>query len=477
MHNSNSQTYSINQLNNSLTQILSDKNIFDNIYKSMYNISAIIDAIIYHADNDGNNNWAKYITNENDNSILSKDEQIKLENALKPHILSIKTYFNKNLQTGGDLSELSKISKMSPDFIKSKINSASSAIPDISIDDVFNKLIDKVKYTDTLVNNYASKYGILRLEKEHDYKPDVQVIPELVIDTISEALFVASEGLILPPISQEFLRKVKIPFRTIITTCYLMLDIVRLSVGTLGLDSSRKMLSIVVSLIDLLRGDWKKAAFSFIGYYGRSPMLFGEFGKVFISLFGTLSPEIKESIIYGTLDTTKSLIVGILLSIFQVAAPEQIRLPIIGALEQIAKLKAKIDGTLIEQNMSARPDYFAPTFEDLTNIQAVISDQTIVCSKEFQNSMKTLTSNSIIKLILEILRIPISDEMIIRKCGKDTDLTYTQKIAEEAIKREEKQEEKQEKQEEKQGEKEENIMSGGSYIAFSPYKKRKLRTR
>jgi hypothetical protein len=90
--------------------------------------------------------------------------------------------------------------------------------------------------------------------------------------------------------------------------------------------------------------------------------------------------------------------------------------------------------------------------------------------------MKTLTSNSIIKLILEILRIPISDEMIIRKCGNDSDLTYTQKIAQEAIKREEKQEEQGEKQEEKQGNKE-NIMSGGSYITFSTYKKRKLRTR
>jgi hypothetical protein len=50
-----------------------------------------------------------------------------------------------------------------------------------------------------------------------------------------------------------------------------------------------------------------------------------------------LDPQIQESIIYGTLDSAKSFIIGFLLAIFQVSAPEDIRIPLIGSLEKIAK--------------------------------------------------------------------------------------------------------------------------------------------
>jgi hypothetical protein len=149
------------------------------------------------------------------------------------------------------------------------------------------------------------------------------------------------------------------------------------------------------------------------------PMLVGQLVKVVITVFRMLAPQIQESIIFGSLDAIKSLIVGLLLSIFQVTAPEQVRLPLIGVLEKIAQHKAKMDGVLEEVGLSARPDYLAPTWNDLNNIQAVMSDKAYICSCDFQELVKAVDNAAIIRIVLQILRIPVNQDMIEYQCGKE----------------------------------------------------------
>jgi hypothetical protein len=290
------------------------------------------------------------------------------------------------------------------------------------VDDIYTKIIDRIGNVNTTVNNYASKYGVLKLEKEHDLEPDIRVVPEPAALAISESLFGLSTaaGFPIPPnLTLEVLSKIKVPFRTIIFIIYLTLDVARIAMGIVGPSIGRKILSILVALLELLKGDWKKAILSLIGYYGMMPMLIGQLLKVVFTLFGMLAPQIQESIIFGSLDAVKSLIVGLLLSIFQITAPEQVRLPLISVLEKIAQHKAQMDGTLQDIGLSARPDYLSPTWNDLNNIQAVMSDKAYICSCEFEELVKAVNNAAIIRIVLQILRIPVNKEMIEYQCGNE----------------------------------------------------------
>jgi chemotaxis protein histidine kinase CheA len=169
-----------------------------------------------------------------------------------------------------------------------------------------------------------------------------------------------------------------------------------------------------------------------MGYYGTSPLLMGQMVKVYLSLFQTLSPTVQDSILYGALDTTKSFIIGALLAIFKITAPESVRLPLIGMLEKIAKKKAEIDGTLVDAGLSARSDSFSPTFEDFNNIQALMDDPEFICSSEFETLIEQVNNTSIINMILQILRIPVTKEFREYRCGTKPSKPFLTLIVEKA---------------------------------------------
>lgn len=438
------QRYTFEKLQELTNEALVNKDMPKHLYKSVNSLSKVFDAIIQTE----GVNWAAQVVDDEGKPLLTPQEQKQFQSAFQPYIQSILSFFDsdhkqEHVQEGGKFNP-AKASGLTPNFLEKKEETVTGTTQEqsgIGIDDVYEKMLNKIQGVDDTVNNYASKYGILRLEKEHDLEGDVQIIPEPAVMGISDALFTVSEGVILPTVTQDVLSKVKIPFRVIVTFIYLTLDIVRLSVGVLNMTYLRKIMSIVVSLVELLRGEWKKAILSFIGYYGMTPMLFGELAKIFITMFQMLAPQLQEDILLGVLDTTKSFIIGVLLSVFQVTAPEQVRLPVIGALERIAQMKAKIDGDLVEAGMSARPNYLTPTFADLNNIQAVFSDEAFVCSTEFQNAISDIKQVTLLRIILELMRIPVTEKFFEMKCGVKPK-TFTERIADEAIERKEKEEPK-----------------------------------
>jgi hypothetical protein len=447
------QRYTFEKLHNLTNNALMDKNMPMHLYKSINSISKVLDAIIQTKGKD----WVLHVIDDDGEPLLSEDDKNKFQRIMNPYIDSILYFFDSNHfqnideintnQEGGQI-DISKLSGLSNTFLnnkekeitgnKSKNSTEKDENNEIDgIDEIYEQLLNRVKNVDSTVNSYASKYGILRLEKEHDINGDLQIFPEAVIAGIADALFATSEGVILPEVTQGVLQNVKIPFRIIVVGIYLFLDIIRISAGVLNINLLRKSMSIIVSLIELLRGQWKKSLLTFMGYYGMTPMLFGQIIKVFITMFQMLAPQLQEDILLGVLDTTKSFIIGVLLSIFQITAPEQVRLPVIGALERIAQMKAKLDGKLIDAGMSARPGYLSPTFEDLNNIQAIISDETIICSSEFQEALQPLKKVALLKIILELMRIPTTEEFYRLKCGETTPKSLIQGLTEEAIKRDE----------------------------------------
>jgi hypothetical protein len=313
------------------------------LYESTNGIAQVISAI----QNTKGDGWAAQVLDKDGQPLLTPQEQQQFTEAFKPYVQNIVSFLGDR-KTGGqaaqaekveshvyDVPDVESLTQMSKDNINSKMESIGSSgestdDPEkmIGIDNIYAKVIHQIGMVNSVVNNYASKYGILHMEKKYDIEPDIRMIPEVLAQAISKGL--TSVSGIPPQTSMEVMNKFKLPFRLIVFVIYLFLDTARITASVSGSDSNRKILSVMVALLDLLKGNWKKAILTFMGYYGTTPLLMGQMAKVYLSLFQTLSPTVQDSILYGALDTTKSFIIGTLLAIFNVTAPEGVRLPLIG---------------------------------------------------------------------------------------------------------------------------------------------------
>ena len=438
---SGAQRYNFEELREQIDNELLNKQMPEHLYKSADGIMRVINTIVTTK----GQGWAAQVLNDQGKPLLSPNEQVNFTESFQPYLESIIDFFGTDEgMTGGVYKpDMSKMSGMSKDFLKTKAAQATHSfpIPPIdplemaSVDDIYSKIYHKIGNVNSTVNEYASKYGVLKLEKEHDLEEDVRVIPAPAALGISEGVFALSTAAgvpILPTITMDILSKIKVPFRTIIFVVYLVLDVARIAIGIVGPSFARKIMSILLAVVELLKGDWKKAILTIIGYYGMTPMLVGELLKVFLTMFRMFSPQIQHSIIFGSLDATKSFIVGLLLAIFQVTAPEQIRLPLIGILEKVAQHKAEMYGTLEGIGLSARPDYLSPTWNDLNNIQAVMSDDAYICSCEFKELVDAINQTAIIRIVLQILRIPVNEDMIKYKCGNEPCKDFVTTVVKEA---------------------------------------------
>lgn len=395
---SGSQRYNFDELRENINNALLNEEMPEKLYKSVDGISKMIYSILTSKDD----KWATQVLDENGKPLLTSEEQVQFTDVFKPYTESINNFFSSDKRDDDN-----------------EITGGASGI-----DDVYTKIINSINNVDSIVNDYASKYGVLKLEKEHDLESNIGMPP--------------FTGPLPPPFTPAtpvliVLSKIKVPFRTIITIIYLILDIARIAMGSAGSNIGRKILTILVALLELLRGDWKKAILTAMGFYGMSPMLTGQLLKVFLTVFRMLSPDIQKNILFGPLNIIKSLIVGLLLSIFQITAPAFIRKPLIDSLNKIAERKAQIDGTLADVGLPERPDYLSPSWNDLNNIQAVISDKVYICSCEFRDLVKAVENSTIIKIVLQILRIPVTKEMITETCGKEECKTFSTLIVKEGI--------------------------------------------
>jgi hypothetical protein len=417
--------YSFKNFQNAIGGALEAPNMPERLGKSANGLIRMADAYMKAGGEDG---WAATVTDATGNPLFTPEEQYKIEAALKP-------YTTATIAGGVYIPDPSALSGLSQDVLKEKLAQTTNSpnVPDI--DDIYNKVVNKIKTFDSDVNRYASTYGILKLEKAGDLAGDVRMVSEPMSQLISSGILTATTAAGTPiPIdaTQAVLSKIKAPVRLIVFAVYLFLDIARITMGVLGVSSGRKILSVLVALLELLRGDWKKAILTIAGYFGTEPLLMGSLLKVFLSMFRMLAPQLQDSIIYGSFDATKSMLVGFLLAIFQLTAPEEVRLPLIGTLESVARKKAEMDGTLGQVGLSARPDYLSPTWDDLNNIQAVISDKAYVCSAEFEELVKNINNAPAINLALQILRIPVNEQMAKLKCGEAPRKDFVSTLAETA---------------------------------------------
>ena len=98
-------------------------------------------------------------------------------------------------------------------------------------------------------------------------------------------------------------------------------------------------------------------------------------------------------------------------------------------MDTIAKHKEDIDGTLEAADLKPLPEYMAPTFNDFNNLQSLMDDPAFICSSEHQELVKTIDNSAIIHIILQLLRIPVTERFREYHCGTETK-SFVERIVE-----------------------------------------------
>ena len=411
--------------------------------------------------------WTKII-DEKEEYLLTPKQQEDFKRILNPHLDSIRAFFNRPVssQTGGQAPAVAP-----PDAAPANASAASTAPANASAaastapaaatasaapataaaapvtssflsqakdmaasgwDWTKETIHDGIQNMDQINDatyDIAKNYGILKYETSQVKEPDWAIFSWVPHPVISQ---------------------IKVPFQMIITTIYLCLDVARMIAGMIGAEQKRSTLSMIVALMEFLRGDWKRAVLTFMGVFGSGMMWVGQYSKIVLIMFQTLSPSIQARIMSGTLTDrikdlptfqkgfitlgtiAKSFVFGTLLSLFQMVAPKGVRDVIISKFMEIDKNKKAVDEKLKEKGLPPRPSYLSPAFLQMSNFQALLDDPAYACSCTVQEFVKKQRdeqkgksdSSAMGLLILQLFGIPVDGLSRAYQCNGTQCLDY-----------------------------------------------------
>jgi hypothetical protein len=73
------------------------------------------------------------------------------------------------------------------------------------------------------------------------------------------------------------------------------------------------------------------------------------------------------------------------------------------------------------------------SFQDIQNLQSILSDKTKVCTDEFQSAIEGVNSSAIMRNLLWLLRIPSDEASRIALCGTDHVKSYSKTLADDRV--------------------------------------------
>jgi hypothetical protein len=394
--------------------------------------TGILGMIFAMQDGQDGEGWAKRAVDEEGQPLFTPAEQEVWTAACEPYL----PLFRGWQRGGADLPSVPSVPSLSADLGSAETPSAESE--SAGPDDLFESAFHQYEKANSTIHRYISKHGPIQMST-FDKGEDIPLFPKIMTTALQG--YPATKGVGMA------LEKVKLPPRTIYVIVYLLLDMARISASVAGADQNRKILSVIIAVIDLLRGDWKRAILSLLGYAGSSQLYLGQLLKVYLALFQTINPRIQRDIIFGTYSLGKSLLIGGLLAVFQVTAPASVRLPVIEMLEKLAERKEAIDGVLMEQGLAPRSDDLAVSFEDIQRLQSLMDDTAFICSKEYEELTKHVESNFALRMVFQLVGIPTSDTFKKQRCGKGPRKPLVDNIVQESLDHPERKPQEQEQEE------------------------------
>lgn len=428
---------SLQQVEQDMKNAVHSPNVVANLYSSIENILHLVDCIL---ETNGAAGWAANVKDDEGKQILTPQEQATFEKSMEPYTGLLIAFFKET-----DDDDIDDHLSFFPQKMKTMSGGA------VGIDELYDKVISYLQYLNQQSQQFAktSNLGIVKWESSYDDMSTGAPLDD-------PKPFIPLGAALTPvfPTALQVAEQMPVPARAIVFFTYLLMDTTRLMIGISPIDwpTSRKILSLVLSVIDILRGDWKKAVISFTGYFGQNYVVVGTFCKVFLDIFMLISPDLQNAILNGILDVSKSLFAGSLLFIVQTFSPAIVREQIIPVFDEIDRIIKKNNEILKEDNLPAMPSYLAPSFTHIQNLQAFVSNPDLVCSTNFRDEIlpsllgpsvddtdETTSkftgskSNYIMKIILQLLRIPVTKKQLDRVCEGKSRKTFSQLTTENSM--------------------------------------------
>ena len=219
---------------------------------------------------------------------------------------------------------------------------------------------------------------------------------------------------------------VKVPARMILPMINGVLESCRLLVSNSFIDIGilRQLLSIVLAIFDVSRGEWRDGVLSFLGVFGKHYMIMGLVGKTFRWVYSFVSPDLQDRLETDMFDSFKSAILGSWLWVISVVSPDFVRAQVnqlietakvpleelnkqMEELEQQAQVSAKAIGAEIQ--FPKLPLDRIPSFDDIQNFQSILHQPEFLCLPAFQSQLQRAMAVPALRIVLELLNIPTTD--------------------------------------------------------------------
>lgn len=379
-------------------------NLQEHIYNGMNSFST---TLLAYKDAEGRPGWSAGLTQPDGTPMWSETQQNVLEETL-PHMIETK----QQVQQGGALGPRTLALKSTAEgtLVQPKLPIDPSLI---SLDGAFYKIRDMLQDLDDKNRELARILGPTAIINGMTTDPGIGPMPPYL------------------PI------RLSLPARAILPLINSILESLRLFLTVSLTDSSydkpllRQILSVVLAIFDISRGEWRDGVLSLLGVYSRNALLSGVFLKTVRWVYNFISPDIQARIEEDVWSGGKSMVVGGWLWLFSIVAPDFVRaqftalierakLPIEQINEKLAQVEEKAQqeaakvGALVQ--FPRIPLESIPSFDDIQNLQSLLHQPAVFCNPAFQQLLAPALQIPPLRIALELMNIPTLPEKIAEYC-------------------------------------------------------------
>ncbi len=208
----------------------------------------------------------------------------------------------------------------------------------VSLDGAVEFVLEYLDSANEKMEDFSRQIGIIKLENT---VPHISLLPiGIPYDVPTRLLFLILQGIF------EVMRLISL-------------------FGFPGAGLFRIAGSFFGGVIELFKGDWKSALFTFMGFAGSGMMTMGLFGKVVVKVMSFMAPSKQNKLIIAGYESMKSWLIGVLLFVFQTMAPPAIKDTVDQNMEKLGEFLGNIQTEInkVATSFDGNPQFKCLTIE------------------------------------------------------------------------------------------------------------------
>jgi hypothetical protein len=226
---------------------------------------------------------------------------------------------------------------------------------------------------------------------------------------------------------------IAVPTNLVLVLINAVLEACRLLVSSSMLDVPilRQILSFVLALYDVLRGQWRDGVLTMMGFFSQSWVLYGVIGKTARWIYNFIAPDIQQRIVSDMYAGFKSMMLGYWLWVASIVSPDYVRLAIQNLIDTAKRPLEEVNQTLATLEAQAQKSAAAigaqvtfprlpldklPSFDDIQNFQTILHQPELYCSPAFQTALAPAMAIPVLRLVFELMDIPTNPENLAKAC-------------------------------------------------------------